>query len=229
MLSLSKEVQTILSGAKIEGGPAQRVRTFPLYASNMNTQRKPSAFSQMNKANTPRSDSGGYRAWKQKEKEVKKELNPASFTEFPDLVKSAPKKSVFEGASLATKLKEAIAAEEEEVLQKRLKKGVTPETILREMCVCLPLKNYKGPTSEPLEIPSWVTDNTTPFSMPPFRPKTMKQQADERRWRRLGINPYDLTLEDETSYEDDKVSLPSEDFERYAEEEVGPQEELCEE
>jgi hypothetical protein len=198
----------------------------------MNTQRKPSVFSQMNKANVPRSDSGGYRAWKQKDQEAKKELNPASFTEFPDLVKAAPKKSVFEGASLATKLKEAIAAEEEEVLQKRLKKGVTPETILREMCVTLPLKNYKRPTSEPLEIPAWVTDNTTPFVMPPFRPKTIKQLADERRWRRLGINPLEVNLDDnhdETQYDsdDEKVSLPSDEYADERDQELSPQEEVC--
>lgn len=163
----------------------------------------------MNKANRP-SDSGGYRSWKQKDQPtVEKKLNPASFMEFPDLIKAAPKKSVFEGASLAAKLKDAIAAEEEEAIQKRLKKGTTPETILREMCVVLPLKGVHGTKTE-YEVPSWVTDTSKPIILPPFKLKTLKQLADERRLRRLGINPFDLNLNDEFQEEDDAVSLPSE-------------------
>jgi hypothetical protein len=178
---------------------------------------------------TSRSDSGGYRSWKQKDQEPKKEkvLNPASFTEFPDLVKAAPKKTIFEGGSLATKLKEAIAAEEEEAIQKRLKKGVTPETILREMCVSLPLKGTKS-SQEPIEIPFWVTDNTKPTILPPFRPKTMKQQTDERRWRRLGVNPYEVSIDDEVDEAEEVVSLPSEDhaWDDADESEYAPQEEV---
>ena len=185
----------------------------------------------MNKAMS-KADPGEYRAWKnqQSASKTEKELNPASFTEFPDLVKSAPKKTVFDGTSLATKLKEAIAAEEEEAIQKRLKKGVTPETILRELCVSLPLKGYKAPT-EPLEVPSWVTDNTKPFIMPSFRPKSMKQMAEERRWRRLGINPFELSLNDTAQEDDDRVSLPSihNEVELYDSEDESfvLQEELC--
>lgn len=183
----------------------------------------------MNKANRP-SDSGGYRTWKKKEEVAAKDkpINPASFTEFPDLVKSAPKKTVFEGSSLAAKLKEAIAAEEEEAIQKRLKKGVTPEVLLREACVVLPLKG-KYASTEPLVVPDWVTENIVTFAMPPFRPKSMKQQADERRWRRLGINPYDLNLNDETQGEqdeDDAVSLPSDAAFYEEENEFAPQEEV---
>jgi hypothetical protein len=198
---------------KLKGPALKGLAHYFFSLSIMNTQRKPSVFSQMNKANYAKSDSGGYRAWKQKEEEVKKEkgINSASFTEFPDLVQPVTKKTVFEGASLAMKLKEAIAAEEEEAIQKRLKKGITPETILREMCVSLPIKGLRVST-EPLEVPSWVTDNTKPFIMRPFRPKSMKQLAEERRWRRLGINPHELMLEDETGYEDDKISLPSDEI-----------------
>ena len=169
---------------------------------------KSSPFSQMNKANRP-SDSGGYRSWKQKDQPAaEKTLNSASFMEFPDLIKAAPKKNVFEGASLAAKLKDAIAAEEEEAIQKRLKKGTTPETILREMCVVLPLKGVHG-TKTDYEVPSWVTDTSKPIILPPFKLKTLKQLADERRLRRLGINPYDLNLNDDF-LDDDAVSLPSE-------------------
>lgn len=162
----------------------------------------------MNKTNRP-SDSGGYRSWKQKEEAPAKVFNPTSITQFPDLIKAAPKKSVFEGASLATKLKDAIAAEEEEAIQKRLKKGTTPETILREMCVSLPLKGGHGTKTE-YEIPSWVTDTSKPIVLPCFKLKTLKQLADERRLRRLGINPYDLNLNDDFHDDDDVVSLPSE-------------------
>ena len=158
-----------------------------------------------------RVDSGGYRSWKQKDPTTgeKKEMNPASFTEFPDLVKGAPKKTVFEGTSLASKLKEVIAAEEEAAIQKRLKKGETPEQILREMCVALPLKS-KTKSTEPIEIPWWVTDETKPIVIPPFRPKSCVQLAEERRLKRLGVNPRELYLYDEPQDDiDDVVSLPS--------------------
>ncbi len=159
-------------------------------------------FSQMNKAND-------YRTWKQKDNAVEKPLNPASMTDFPDLVKDANKKTVFEGTSLANRLKDAIAAEEEAAIQKRLKKGDTPEQILREQCTVLPLKGNKAYTPC-LEVPEWVTDDLKPFVMPPFRPKTLTQVAEERRWRRLGINPKDLYLyENREEIEDDRVSLPS--------------------
>lgn len=157
----------------------------------------------MNKAND-------YRTWKQKDTTVEKTLNPASMTEFPDLVKGSQKKTVFEGTSLANKLKEAIAAEEEAAIQRRLKKGVTPEEILREQCVCLPLKGNKNYTHI-LEVPDWVTDDIKPIIIPPFRHKTMAQLAEERRWRRLGITPKDLRLYDngDTDEEDDRISIPS--------------------
>jgi hypothetical protein len=153
---------------------------------------------------------GGYRAWKKKEDvEVKKEINMASFTEFPDLVKDAPKKTVFEGTSLASKLKEVIHAEEEAAIQKRLKKGDTPEMILREQCVVLPLKT-KGPT-EPLVVPEWVTDTSKPAMIAPFRHKSLDQLKNERKWKRMGVNPFDIMLHDEPEeqYIDDAVSLPS--------------------
>lgn len=187
---------------------------------------KPSVFSQMNKAN-PKVDSGGYRSWKQKDQTPeKKELNPASFTEFPDLVKSAPKKTVFEGTSLASKLKEVIAAEEEAAIQKRLKKGDTPEQILREMCVSLPLKRTTK-SRETIEIPWWVTDDTAPIVLPPFKPKSLQQVAQERRLKRLGVNPRHIYLYDESEEDvDDAVSLPSlSDYLSEPEIEETPQEE----
>lgn len=158
-------------------------------------------------------DSGpGYKSWKNKEEPNKKnDLNMGSFTEFPDLVKEPKKKSAFEGTSLAAKLKETIAAEEEAAILKRLKKGDTPEMILRESCAVLPLKG--GPyRAEPLIVPDWVMDTTLPTVFPPFRHKTLEQLAHERRLRRLGVSPRDTRLFDETDYEepDDAVSIPSE-------------------
>lgn len=132
-----------------------------------------------------------------------------SFTEFPDLVKDGTKKTVFEGTSLANKLKDAIAAEEEAAIQKRLKKGDTPETILREMCTVLPLKGARR-SSEPMEIPWWVTDESMPIIFPSFKHKSLAQLAQERRWKRLGVNPREIYLDDTADKEeDDTVSLPS--------------------
>jgi hypothetical protein len=171
---------------------------------------KPSVFTQMNKA-TMKMDSGNYRSWKQKDPLTgeQKPMNPASFTEFPDLVKSAPKKTVFEGTSLASKLKDVIAAEEEAAVQKRLKKGETPDQILRELCVVLPLNGSKSYTM-PTEVPWWVTDDSKPIVLPPFKPKSHLQLAEERRWKRLGVNPTNLSLYDESPEDkDDGVSLPS--------------------
>lgn len=177
---------------------------------------KPSPFSQMNKT-TKASDSVGYRSWKQKDQAPVKDkpLNASSFTEFPDLVKSGPKKTLFEGASLAAKLKEAIAAEEEEAIQKRLKKGATPEMLLREMCVVLPLtRSGNAPPPEEFVVPSWVTEEYKPtIIIPPFYPRTHRQMIEQMRWKRLGINPNNLFLNDTLVEEEleDAVSLPPEE------------------
>ncbi len=184
---------------------------------------KPNPFGNMNrfKALDPDATSAaGYKSWKNKETTaagvpIKKEIKLESTTEFPDLVKDTKKKTVFEGTSLASKLKETIAAEEEAAILKRLKKGDTPEMILREGCVSLPLKNYKGVPEGPLEIPWWVTDTSVPVFVRPFRHKTQEELADERRWKRLGINPRDTMLIDEDMYDDyepDRVSLPAVDI-----------------
>ena len=162
----------------------------------------------------------GYKSWKKKETTaagvpIKKEVNVGSVTEFPDLVKDMKKKTVFEGTSLASKLKETIAAEEEAAILKRLKKGDTPEMILRESCVSLPLKNYKGSPEGPLEVPWWVTDTMVPVFVRPFRPKSLEELTEERRWKRLGINPLQTMLIDEEMYDDyepDRVSLPAVDI-----------------
>lgn len=156
-------------------------------------------------------DSGSYRTWKQKDPVTgeQKPMNPASVTEFPDLVPNAPKKTVFEGTSLASKLKEVIAAEEEAAIQKRLKKGETPDQILREMCAVLPLKGTK-PYRETTEVPWWVTDDSKPIVFPRFIPKSHLQMAQERRWTRLGVNPTNLSLYDDSPEDkDDCISLPS--------------------
>lgn len=159
-----------------------------------------------------------YKAWKNKD-EKPKEVNIASFNEFPDLIKSVEKSAsntVFQGTSLAAKLKETIAAEEEAAILKRLKKGDTPEMILREGCVSLPLKNYKFGTT--LTVPDWVTDTSEPTIFPAFKHKTQEELAQERKWKRLGINPRDTMLwdepEDDGMYYDDKVSLASEDYDQ---------------
>jgi hypothetical protein len=178
---------------------------------------KPSVFTQLNQAND-------YRSWKKKDATPeKKTMNPASVAEFPDLVKPTQKKTVFEGVSLANRLKEAIAAEEEAAIQKRLKKGETPETIFREMCVSLPLKGNGSRPTETFEVPAWVTEEFNPVILPRFKPKSMTQLSEERRWKRLGVNPNDLYVYDNpTEDEDDKVSVPSmpETFETFANEDA---------
>ncbi len=163
--------------------------------------------------------SGSYRAWKQAVPEKPKELNSASFTEFPDLVKSTAKPTVFQGMSLAARLKEAIAAEEEAAILKRLKKGETPDQILRESCTVLPCKGLKAIDSP---VPDWVTD-TQPIVVGPIpKVKSLDDQIQERKWRRLGLTPalwMESFQEDEhTEYEPDTVSLPS-DTESIQEEE----------
>jgi hypothetical protein len=167
-----------------------------------------------------------YKSWKNKEttvdgKKIEKVVNISSADDFPDLVRDTKKKTVFEGTSLASKLKETIAAEEEAAILKRLKKGDTPEMILREGCVSLPLKNYKGPavSAGPLEVPWWVTDTSSPIVIPPFRPKSLVEVAEERRWKRLGVNPRDTMLIDEDAFDDyeaEKVSLPPMDIDTFS-------------
>ena len=197
----------------------------------MNTeQRNYNPFGNMNNRNrTPKNTNPGsdYKSWKTKEIDggKPKEVNLASFSEFPDLIQPVEKKSIFEGTSLAAKLKETIAAEEEAAILKRLKKGDTPEMILREGCVSLPLKKYKQGVA--LTVPDWVTDTSQIVIMPAFKHKTHEQLAEERKWKRLGINPRETMLYDEPEdigayrYQDDKVSLPDDSYDDYEQEEVG--------
>jgi len=157
--------------------------------------------------------STSYRTWKKDEKQTKKEeMNMASFSDFPELGTNVAKKTVFEGVSLASKLKEAIAAEEEAAILKRLKKGDTPEMILRENCVVLPFKRPRKVVLEPLQVPEWVTDTTSPDVFPLFRHKTLAQLAKERKWKRMGISG--PTIQREVLQEEDLedvVSLPEDD------------------
>jgi hypothetical protein len=177
----------------------------------MNPFNRTSAFASMNKPKYQAlSNPGDYRAWKNKDvtKDEKKELNMASFSDFPDLVVNSSKKTVFEGTSLAMKLKDVIAAEEEEAIQKRLKKGDTPEMILREGCVSLPLKGSKRASTDPLVVPWWVTDDMKPIVIPPFHHKTLAELAEERRLKRYGIDHWNTMLYDEPE-EEDRLSVPS--------------------
>ena len=148
----------------------------------------------------------------------------ASFSEFPELGSNPSKKTVFQGVSLASKLKDVIAAEEEAAIQKRLKKGDTPEMILREACVALPLKSSFRTHSQILEVPEWITDSSIPMTFPAFRHKTLEQLAQERQWKRLGISgpllSFDLPQEEVFQ---DTVSLPdltAPDSEEEEEEEI---------
>ncbi len=155
-----------------------------------------------------------YSSWKKKEVTetgvpIKKEVNVASFTEFPDLVKGDTKKTAFEGVSLANKLKEVIAAEEEAAVLKRLKKGHTPEMIFREGCISLPLKNYQGEGVEKeFKAPSWLLDTTNPILMPAFNHKSQEELAFERRYKRFGLT-YSDCLSEPQSVNEDTYSVPS--------------------
>jgi hypothetical protein len=148
-----------------------------------------------------------YKAWKKKD--TVQEVRMDSFKDFPELVSDSKKKTVFEGVSLASKLKEVLAAEEEAAIQKRLKKGETPEQILREACVVLPLKSSKKKSTEDLVIPDWLLDHTDPVVIPWFRPKSLQQARQERYWARLGINPTQTNLYDDEEEEDDTMSVVS--------------------
>lgn len=199
-------MKAILGSVKIERMEALRVVNTQF--SPKMRQSKPSAFSNMNRRRTPPSQSNEYRAWKKKE-EAAKEVNMASFSDFPDLVTNTVKKPVFAGTSLATKLKEVIQAEEEAAIMKRLKKGETPESILRESCKILSYSGGKKMNSE-LQIPDWLTDTTEPVVFPSFKHKTLEQLEKERKWKRYGIRPSSTMLYniDEPEFIDDKVSLP---------------------
>lgn len=190
--------ETILGGGKIEAVAACTNGTHPTlsYMSFSAFARKPV---DMKPTQT------SYRTWKQKEKV--QEVKIDSVNDFPELVQAQKKQTVFEGMSLASKLKEVLVAEEEAAIQKRLKKGVTPEQILREGCVVLPLKSLGKKYSEDLIIPDWVLDHTNPVVFPSFRPKSLEQLHQERYWKRLGINPTQMNTYDEE--DDDDVSVVS--------------------
>lgn len=207
MLVYWKVRRAILSGVKIERMCRLYTCTAPYYVPMYKTSR-PSAFSEMSRLEKKEA-AGSYKAWKTPAQ--KETFNPASSSEFPDLVKQDTKKSAFEGVSLATKLKEAIAAEEEAAILKRLKKGDTPEMLLRESCAILPLKGSSRKDTVTLEVPEWVTDTSKPDIMRPFRHKSLADQAKERYFKRIGVNPKDVYLYDEEKEEDhdDQVSLPS--------------------
>ena len=153
-----------------------------------------------------RKPASSYRAWKKNE--TGEDVKIDSVRDFPSLVQAQKKQSVFEGVSLASKLKDVLAAEEEAAVQKRLKKGDTAEQILRESCVVLPLRSSsKKKTSESLVIPDWVLDHSTPLVLPSFRPKSFPQVQQERYWARLGVDSTQTKLYD--TQDDDNLSVVS--------------------
>jgi hypothetical protein len=171
----------------------------------------------MNRRKT-QDNNNAYREWKKKE-EVPKEVNMASFGDFPELVAQGTKKTVFTGTSLASKLKEVIAAEEDAAIMKRLKKNSTQDAI-REGFVVLPLtKNAKNSLND-LELPEWMTDMVESECIPSFKHKSLDQLAKERKWRRYGVNPSKMMLYNiaEPVYMDDQVSLPDISEDRTVEE-----------
>ncbi len=183
-----------------------------------------SAFQEKSKPQAPPQGApvagAGYKAWKNKEvtadgKAIKKEVNISSVSEFPDLVQGQSQKapSAFAGTSLAAKLKEVIAAEEEAAILKRIKKGETPEDIFRESCTILPLKTKMPSADAEFKAPWWVTDTSNPIVMPRFTPKSFEEQRMERFYRRYGINPTKTMLFDdqasEYEYEEDCISVAS--------------------
>lgn len=146
-----------------------------------------------------------YRTWKKPgTSEKERTVNMTSFTEFPDLVEPSQAKSVFQGVSLASKLKEAIAAEEEAAILKRLKKGETPDMLLRESCTVLSCKGLKD-TSGGL-VPAWVTDTQPVVALPCVKQKSQQQLAEEKKWKRLGCP--ETVIPFEIPDEEDTVSLP---------------------
>ena len=154
-----------------------------------------------------------YKSWKNKEvtaegKVIPKIVNISSVTDFPELVKGEVKKSVFEGTSLASKLKDVIAAEEEAAILKRIKKGETPEDIFRESCTILPLKHKILDAPKEFVAPWWVTDTSTPLYVPlRIVSKTPGQIKQERLYKRYGIQTVSTVLFDEEE-DEDTVSLP---------------------
>lgn len=154
-----------------------------------------------------------YKSWKNKEvtaegKVIPKIVNISSVTDFPELVKGDVKKSIFEGTSLASKLKDVIAAEEEAAILKRIKKGETPEDIFRESCTVLPLKQKMLDAPKEFVAPWWVTDTTVPLYVPiRISSKTPAQIKQERLYKRYGIQTVSTVLFDDED-EEDTVSLP---------------------
>jgi len=173
----------------------------------------------MNKRKNQESNPNEYRTWKKKE-EAPKEVNMASFSDFPDLIKSDTKKTVFAGTSLATKLKEVIAAEEDAAIMRRLKKNNIQDTI-REGFAILPLSSKSKMTTDDINVPDWMMDGVETECFPSYKHKSLDQIAKERKWKRYGVNPRKVMLYDieEPEYVDDKVSLPDTSLDTEVEEE----------
>lgn len=127
----------------------------------------------------------GYLTWK-KQNEKPKELNMASFSDFPDLGSSPvaakeAKSGVFAKVSLVDKLKQTIAAEEEEIKRRRLEDHDKEERWLRKNCVALPCKGLKATEKDP-GCPTefhFRDDVYIPVSL--FKPKTQEEYSYMRK------------------------------------------------
>lgn len=121
----------------------------------------------------------GYLAWK-KQNEKPKEINMASFTEFPDLAANPQttkqaKSGVFANVSLVDKLKQTIAAEEEEIKRRRLEDHDKEERWLRKNCVALPCKGLKPSERDPDSAPVYHFKEDVYVPMPLFQIKTKEE------------------------------------------------------
>lgn len=139
------------------------------------------AFGSMRKENRYQPDPTlGYRAWKKETEEIKiknKVVDVNSTEDFPDFMGSKEKKShdVFGGISLADKLKETIAAEEEAIRRRRLQDDEKEERWIRENCVSLPCKGLKALPNDPEFKYVYHHKDILPIEMPLFYPKSKEE------------------------------------------------------
>lgn len=141
-------------------------------------------FSSSSRIPMPSPMESGYMAWK-KQNEKPKEVNMASFNDFPDLgtpsVAKEQKTGVFGHVSLADKLKQTIAAEEEEIKRRRLEDHDKEERWLRKNCVALPCKGLKATEKDPESPTIYHFKDDVYIPMPLFQPKTQEQYSYIRK------------------------------------------------
>ncbi len=161
------------------------------------------AFGFMQKENRYQPDpSIGYRAWKQDQIKPK-EISLSSESDFPDLVTPQEKSTspdIFGGVSLADKLKQTIAAEEEAIRRRRLQDDEKEGRWIREHCVALPCKGLKAVPRDPAVKHAYHHKGIMPLEMPLFYPKTMEQYQYMRKitvLEQLGADIRDLQEKNE--------------------------------